>query len=607
MPATRTFRLLMMCLLLLLTFALSNCGDTDSTGDDANRDGAGDAADTLAQAQQDDAERAAKAMQGGAQSQLVVLGVYQAVVGASAPTARLVADSPAGLLGALELSFGTGVEVEQIDTSPPTYLITFAGMQLGVRQTSLSGRMVVTVPGDGSTEIELQALEIGSRILNGTLTLAAGEGEGAVVINGNLSITDETNGKTATLAFDDVSVVKDEGVITIDGVFSVQSGDSVLLWFTATRVTIDQEVGCPTEGSIELISDTFTLRVTFNGTDHVDVDWGLLFEHSTTVELPCGVQGITVGWHVGGAWTIAWQPDGTCLGSGGQDGLVQIWNLSTRRPSQTLRGHGEGVTSIDWSADGSTIVSVGLDETIRTWSTETWNEIDSLVTPGTVNAVTFSPDGTHIAGAAQDGTVRIWEITDQQKIRLVQTLTGLTGHHDRVLSVAWSDDGNTLASGSVDQTIKLWDLSGGAASVTLLHTLIGHAGEVTGLVFFPDGALGSVGRDKTIIVWDTVAGSQDLIGRGEDMPFLGYLSLALDPKDGTSLAAGCDDSYPIVHWHREANRMVSLGYTYPFNGDDTNAVAFRPNTDGLASASADGGVRVLPYWAVLNPDGIIRD
>ena len=65
--------------------------------------------------------------------------------------------------------------------------------------------------------------------------------------------------------------------------------------------------------------------------------------------------------------------------------------------------------------------------------------------------------------------------------------------------VAISSDGQTLVSGSDDNTIKLWDLYTGQ----LLHTLEGHAEDVSSVVISPDGqTLASGSWDKTIKVWN---------------------------------------------------------------------------------------------------------
>jgi hypothetical protein len=81
----------------------------------------------------------------------------------------------------------------------------------------------------------------------------------------------------------------------------------------------------------------------------------------------------------------------------------------------------------------------------------------------------------------------------------------------------FSPDGKTIASGSYDSasgsydsTVKLWNLSG-----QLLHTLKGHSGYVSSVVFSPDGkTIASGSSDGTVKLWNMDL--DDLLKRGCD-------------------------------------------------------------------------------------------
>jgi WD40 repeat protein len=68
-------------------------------------------------------------------------------------------------------------------------------------------------------------------------------------------------------------------------------------------------------------------------------------------------------------WTAAFTPDSRRIASGGVDGVVRVWELTTGRECLALQGGA-----------------------------------------GSVNNVCFRPDGRELSAAGSAGKVRIWEI-----------------------------------------------------------------------------------------------------------------------------------------------------------------------------------------------------
>jgi WD40 repeat protein len=61
--------------------------------------------------------------------------------------------------------------------------------------------------------------------------------------------------------------------------------------------------------------------------------------------------------------------DGNTVVSGGLDGTVRLWDVTTAQERATLQGHGGMVGSLGFSADGKSLVSLGHDWTVRLWET----------------------------------------------------------------------------------------------------------------------------------------------------------------------------------------------------------------------------------------------
>ena len=124
--------------------------------------------------------------------------------------------------------------------------------------------------------------------------------------------------------------------------------------------------------------------------------------------------------------------------------------------------------------------------------------------------------------------------------RLARTLTG---HAEEVYGVAFSPDGTLLATGSgLDNTVRLWDVATGDCA----RTLTGHANSVLGVAFSPDGTLLATGSgpDNTVRLWDLATGdcARTLTGHANSV-----LGVAFSP-DGTLLATGSGPDNTVRLW-----------------------------------------------------------
>jgi WD40 repeat protein len=119
------------------------------------------------------------------------------------------------------------------------------------------------------------------------------------------------------------------------------------------------------------------------------------------------------------AWAcaLAWSPGGNFIACGGDDKLVQVWQVEnvgttavTMKHYFTYRGHSNWVNALAWSPDGTRIASASKDKTVQVWDATTG---DTLITYGGhsrwVYAVAWSPDGTRIASGGNDKTVQVWQ------------------------------------------------------------------------------------------------------------------------------------------------------------------------------------------------------
>lgn len=64
---------------------------------------------------------------------------------------------------------------------------------------------------------------------------------------------------------------------------------------------------------------------------------------------------------------VSWSPTGKHLAVGGNDKLVHIWNVASKKETFTYHGHTNYVMAAAWAPDGSRIASAGVDRTIQVW------------------------------------------------------------------------------------------------------------------------------------------------------------------------------------------------------------------------------------------------
>jgi WD40 repeat protein len=196
----------------------------------------------------------------------------------------------------------------------------------------------------------------------------------------------------------------------------------------------------------------------------------------------------------------------TLLAGAAEDRTVRIWDPLSGRQEHVFEGHRRRVRSVcAFTLDGRTLLaSASADRTVRIWDPATGTERRILRDLGDwVYAVCALPpdEGALLATAAADGTVRVWNPATGRRRRI------LKGHTDLTRSVcAFTSGGRTfLASAGNDATVCVWDARTGERH----HLLEGHTRRVRSVCAFTLGGhtlLASASADGTVRIWDPVTG-----------------------------------------------------------------------------------------------------
>ena len=158
-----------------------------------------------------------------------------------------------------------------------------------------------------------------------------------------------------------------------------------------------------------------------------------------------------VGTHQVDPMHVAFNPDGTLVVTGADDGTVNLWSVDGSSALRTFRPHTNSVTSVSFSPDGEYVATASLDGTAQVLRLD-GGIVQIFRHNDSVAYTSWSPYGRQIATASGDGLIRIWDLGER-----VPRAT-LRGHRGRVSSVVYSPDGRYLLSaGWLDRTVRLWD------------------------------------------------------------------------------------------------------------------------------------------------------
>ncbi len=295
--------------------------------------------------------------------------------------------------------------------------------------------------------------------------------------------------------------------------------------------------------------------------------------------------------HAGTVWSVAFSPDGRLLASGGTDGRVCLWDLTTQpdgasAPPRQLAWHDRPVWTVTFSPDGRFVASGGVFGTVRLWNVTTGELVHDPST-GSFAAPTplaFSPDGEVLAAGSGNGSVYLWAVSTGQPKPPMQWHAGLAH------AVAFSPDGRWLASGGLDKavggldkTVQLIDRATG----TCVHTFRSET-LATNLAFSPDSRTLAAASDTgpSVRLWDVASRAERPL-TGHTGPVLG---LAFHPQ-GRHLATGSMDGTARL-WDTSPGADPGRVFDFRPNGP-TVAVAVSPSGRHLAVGLGNGFIAIL--------------
>ncbi len=188
----------------------------------------------------------------------------------------------------------------------------------------------------------------------------------------------------------------------------------------------------------------------------------------------------TVGAHDDVVKAIRFSKDGKSLLTSSDDYTLKLWDVSARRLTKTLKGHGGWVVGAEFlRGESDVIVSASNDATLRSWRPQKYigafvqHTIDDQAEQPArqtqahgdeIWSARFSPEQKRIriVTASHDHTARVMEI-DQETFAFKETARLDDGILDEgtsfvAMSLQVDRPHGRLYIGSADATIRIWDL-----------------------------------------------------------------------------------------------------------------------------------------------------
>jgi WD40 repeat protein len=207
--------------------------------------------------------------------------------------------------------------------------------------------------------------------------------------------------------------------------------------------------------------------------------------------------------HVSYITSLSCQPSksntgGNLIASGGSEGLVLLFDVTTEKLCHTIQQHDRTVLEVTWRDEGI-LTSWSSDRSLRITDVNSNKAIKCLAFPSPVLKLQWSPDKKYFATAGKD-MIRLYTFPD---MKLVRTFHGPEGIDSSLISFDKESSLLAFTTSHTDTTPVVYDIFANAMIETKMNEVVrAHKAPITTLEWCPTKPILATGSfDRTVQFW----------------------------------------------------------------------------------------------------------